>query len=148
LAPIRAPITATRAGGGALCGSAARGRTIRDLEQRLGFLPTEPDGLCTVDQGYLVHMHPGFVSGLSDGFPKIAGSRATRGMWAHQLQYPFNACCIELLFKTVEIFKVVAFTAGLQEYASLVLDRLDPYGEVFVHRLYHGACTTPVTGGS
>jgi TFIIF-interacting CTD phosphatase-like protein len=69
-------------------------------------------------------------------------------MWAHQLQYPFNACCIEILFKTAKIFKVVAFTAGLQEYASLVLDRLDPYGEVFVHRLYRGACTTPVTGGS
>jgi hypothetical protein len=95
-----------------------------------------------------VQTHPGFTSGLGDGLPKIAGSRATRGMWAHQLQYPFNACCIEILFKTAKIFKVVAFTAGLQEYASLVLDRLDPYGEVFVHRLYRGACTTPVTGGS
>ncbi|EES19205.1 hypothetical protein BDA96_09G080200 [Sorghum bicolor] len=39
-----------------------------------------------------------------------------------------------------EIFDVVVFTAGLQEYASLVLDRLDPDGEVFAHRLYRGAC--------
>ncbi|PUZ63567.1 hypothetical protein GQ55_3G078300 [Panicum hallii var. hallii] len=37
-------------------------------------------------------------------------------------------------------FEVVVFTAGLQEYASLVLDRLDPDGEVFAHRLYRGAC--------
>ncbi|WVZ96954.1 hypothetical protein U9M48_042530 [Paspalum notatum var. saurae] len=39
-----------------------------------------------------------------------------------------------------ESFEVVVFTAGLQEYASLVLDRLDPDGEVFAHRLYRGAC--------
>ncbi|TKW24819.1 hypothetical protein SEVIR_3G075000v4 [Setaria viridis] len=39
-----------------------------------------------------------------------------------------------------ESFEVVVFTAGLQEYASLVLDRLDPSGEVFAHRLYRGAC--------
>jgi RNA polymerase II subunit A small phosphatase-like protein len=38
------------------------------------------------------------------------------------------------------IFEVVVFTAGLQEDASLVLDRLDPDGEVFAHRLYRGAC--------
>ncbi|XP_062232481.1 uncharacterized protein LOC133929709 [Phragmites australis] len=37
-------------------------------------------------------------------------------------------------------FEVVVFTAGLQEYASLVLDRLDPDGTVFAHRLYRGAC--------
>ncbi|GJN35799.1 hypothetical protein PR202_gb24606 [Eleusine coracana subsp. coracana] len=39
-----------------------------------------------------------------------------------------------------ERFEVVVFTAGLQEYASLVLDRLDPDGELFAHRLYRGAC--------
>ncbi|KAL6619579.1 hypothetical protein ACP70R_034718 [Stipagrostis hirtigluma subsp. patula] len=39
-----------------------------------------------------------------------------------------------------ESFEVVVFTAGLQEYASLVLDRLDPDGAVFAHRLYRGAC--------
>ncbi|KAL6865202.1 hypothetical protein ACP4OV_016353 [Aristida adscensionis] len=39
-----------------------------------------------------------------------------------------------------ECFEVVVFTAGLQEYASLVLDRLDPDGAVFAHRLYRSAC--------
>ncbi|GJM94860.1 hypothetical protein PR202_ga11542 [Eleusine coracana subsp. coracana] len=39
-----------------------------------------------------------------------------------------------------ERFEVVVFTAGLHEYASLVLDRLDPDGELFAHRLYRGAC--------
>ncbi|EEE62692.1 hypothetical protein OsJ_17495 [Oryza sativa Japonica Group] len=29
---------------------------------------------------------------------------------------------------------------GLPEYASLVLDRLDPRGALFAHRLYRGAC--------
>ncbi|KAF8667068.1 hypothetical protein HU200_053244 [Digitaria exilis] len=46
----------------------------------------------------------------------------------------------EFLRKAAESFEVVVFTAGLQEYASLVLDRLDPDGEVFAHRLYRGAC--------
>ncbi|EES03078.1 hypothetical protein SORBI_3003G179400 [Sorghum bicolor] len=44
------------------------------------------------------------------------------------------------LCAAAEIFEVVVFTAGLQEYASLVLDRLDPDREVFAHRLYRGAC--------
>ncbi|WVZ88517.1 hypothetical protein U9M48_035034 [Paspalum notatum var. saurae] len=39
-----------------------------------------------------------------------------------------------------ESFEVVVFTAGIQEYASLVLDHLDPDGKVFAHRLYRGAC--------
>ncbi|TVU42394.1 hypothetical protein EJB05_08796, partial [Eragrostis curvula] len=39
-----------------------------------------------------------------------------------------------------ERFEVVAFTAGLPEYASLVLDGLDPDGDLFAHRLYRGAC--------
>uniref|UniRef100_A0A0E0KZM9 FCP1 homology domain-containing protein n=1 Tax=Oryza punctata TaxID=4537 RepID=A0A0E0KZM9_ORYPU len=37
-------------------------------------------------------------------------------------------------------FELVVFTAGLPEYASLVLDRLDPGGVLFAHRLYRGAC--------
>jgi hypothetical protein len=49
LAPIWAPITVMSTDGGALCGGAdglrARGaRYDRDLTQRLGFLPDEPDG--------------------------------------------------------------------------------------------------------
>ncbi|CAL5097520.1 unnamed protein product [Urochloa decumbens] len=44
------------------------------------------------------------------------------------------------LSAAAESFEVVVFTAGLQEYASLVLDRLDPDGELFSHRLYRGAC--------
>ncbi|KAL5203003.1 hypothetical protein ABZP36_013955 [Zizania latifolia] len=43
-------------------------------------------------------------------------------------------------------FEVVVFTAGLQEYASLVLDRLDPAGALFAHRLYRGACRDPGDG--
>ncbi|KAF0924686.1 hypothetical protein E2562_010278 [Oryza meyeriana var. granulata] len=43
-------------------------------------------------------------------------------------------------------FELVVFTAGLPEYASLVLDRLDPAGELFSHRLYRGACRDPGDG--
>jgi hypothetical protein len=41
LVPIRAPITAMRTNGSALC----EARTVWDLPQRLGFLLDEPDGL-------------------------------------------------------------------------------------------------------
>ncbi|KAK4794011.1 hypothetical protein SAY86_012005 [Trapa natans] len=37
-------------------------------------------------------------------------------------------------------FEVVIFTAGLKEYASLVLDRLDPTGAMISHRLYRDSC--------
>lgn len=46
----------------------------------------------------------------------------------------------ELLKKASERFEVVVFTAGLREYASLVLDLLDPTGEVISHRLYRDSC--------
>ena len=45
-----------------------------------------------------------------------------------------------LLRAAAEAFEVVVFTAGLEEYASLVLDRLDPAGDVIAHRLYRDAC--------
>ncbi|OWM75370.1 carboxy-terminal domain RNA polymerase II polypeptide A small phosphatase 1-like [Punica granatum] len=39
-----------------------------------------------------------------------------------------------------EKFEVVIFTAGLKEYASLVVDRLDPKGTMISHRLYRDSC--------
>ncbi|KAF8667069.1 hypothetical protein HU200_053245 [Digitaria exilis] len=49
-------------------------------------------------------------------------------------------CVDEFLRAAAERFEVVVFTAALPEYANPVLDRLDPDGEVFAHRLYRGAC--------
>ncbi|KAJ1687542.1 hypothetical protein LUZ63_018932 [Rhynchospora breviuscula] len=37
-------------------------------------------------------------------------------------------------------FEVVVFTAGLESYASQVLDQLDPTGAVIKHRLYRDSC--------
>lgn len=45
----------------------------------------------------------------------------------------------ELLEAIGEKFEIVVFTAGLKEYASLVLDRIDPKG-VISHRLYRDSC--------
>ncbi|XP_047043318.1 probable C-terminal domain small phosphatase [Lolium rigidum] len=44
------------------------------------------------------------------------------------------------LHAAADAFEVVVFTAGLEQYASLVLDRLDPAGDLIAHRLYRGAC--------
>uniref|UniRef100_A0ACD5TK72 Uncharacterized protein n=1 Tax=Avena sativa TaxID=4498 RepID=A0ACD5TK72_AVESA len=46
----------------------------------------------------------------------------------------------DFLRAAAEAFEVVIFTAGLEQYASLVLDRLDPAGALIAHRLYRGAC--------
>ena len=45
----------------------------------------------------------------------------------------------ELLEKLGEKFEIVVFTAGLREYASLVLDMLDKKG-IISHRLYRDSC--------
>ncbi|XAR66610.1 Phosphoprotein phosphatase [Bertholletia excelsa] len=48
-------------------------------------------------------------------------------------------CVDELLEFLTQKFEVVVFTAGLEEYASLVLDRLDRSGSI-AHRLYRSSC--------
>ncbi|KAJ8633392.1 hypothetical protein MRB53_026728 [Persea americana] len=45
----------------------------------------------------------------------------------------------EMLEEIAKRFEIVVFTAGLKEYASLVLDRLDSKG-VISHRLYRDSC--------
>ncbi|XP_077249559.1 uncharacterized protein LOC143889268 [Tasmannia lanceolata] len=45
----------------------------------------------------------------------------------------------ELLEEMGKRFEIVVFTAGLKEYASLILDRLDSKG-VISHRLYRDSC--------
>ncbi|MCL7024166.1 hypothetical protein MKW94_019146 [Papaver nudicaule] len=45
----------------------------------------------------------------------------------------------EFLESISKKFEIVVFTAGLKEYASLVLDKIDPNG-VITHRLYLDSC--------
>lgn len=46
----------------------------------------------------------------------------------------------EFLREAAKDFELVVFTAGLKEYASLVLDRLDSKGDIISHRLYRDSC--------
>ncbi|MQM07061.1 hypothetical protein Taro_039896 [Colocasia esculenta] len=46
-----------------------------------------------------------------------------------------------LLAEAAKRFEVVVFTAGLREYASLVLAQLDPRGELISHGLYRDSCS-------
>ncbi|PKA51670.1 Mitochondrial import inner membrane translocase subunit TIM50 [Apostasia shenzhenica] len=46
----------------------------------------------------------------------------------------------ELLCSAAEFFEVIIFTAGLKEYASLILDQLDPSRKLIAHRLYRDSC--------
>ncbi|XP_050367366.1 uncharacterized protein LOC126785769, partial [Argentina anserina] len=46
----------------------------------------------------------------------------------------------QFLQKLAEKYEVVVFTAGMREYASLVLDRLDRHDVIISHRLYRDSC--------
>jgi CTD small phosphatase-like protein 2 len=54
----------------------------------------------------------------------------------------------EFLFSAAERYELVVFTAGLEEYANLVLDSLDPTRTLFRHRLTRKHCTMAVTPGN
>ncbi|KAJ3360145.1 hypothetical protein GGF32_008610 [Allomyces javanicus] len=43
-------------------------------------------------------------------------------------------------------YTVLAFTAGIREYASQILDHLDPDGTIFAGRLYRDSCTDMRSG--
>ncbi|KAJ3428650.1 nuclear lim interactor-interacting factor-related [Anaeramoeba flamelloides] len=39
-----------------------------------------------------------------------------------------------------QLFEIVVFTAGLKEYADIILDKLDPNNGLISHRLYRDSC--------
>ena len=47
---------------------------------------------------------------------------------------------VECLKRAAELFQVVVFTASHAAYADIVLDLLDPTGEIFEMRLYRDSC--------
>lgn len=47
---------------------------------------------------------------------------------------------LECLKRAAEIFQVIVFTASHQAYADVVLDLLDPTGELIEMRLYRDSC--------
>lgn len=46
----------------------------------------------------------------------------------------------EFLDAMVVLYRLVVFTAGLKEYADLVLDAIDPEGKYFSGRFYRDSC--------
>lgn len=44
--------------------------------------------------------------------------------------------CGQFLREMAQLYEVVIFTAGVQEYADWVIDQLDPKNELISHRLY------------
>eukprot|EP00511_Aplanochytrium_stocchinoi_P003337 CAMPEP_0204843176 /NCGR_PEP_ID=MMETSP1346-20131115/47823_1 /ASSEMBLY_ACC=CAM_ASM_000771 /TAXON_ID=215587 /ORGANISM="Aplanochytrium stocchinoi, Strain GSBS06" /LENGTH=196 /DNA_ID=CAMNT_0051982269 /DNA_START=654 /DNA_END=1244 /DNA_ORIENTATION=- len=44
------------------------------------------------------------------------------------------------LLEVSQRYEIVAYTAGLEEYAKPLLDWLDPRGVIFRHRLYRDSC--------
>mmetsp|Transcript_22202 Transcript_22202/g.24673 ORF Transcript_22202/g.24673 Transcript_22202/m.24673 type:complete len:92 (+) Transcript_22202:609-884(+) len=47
---------------------------------------------------------------------------------------------MQFLEKVSQIFEVVVFTASEKEYATMVLDRIDPNNEYIHQRLFRNSC--------
>ena len=65
--------------------------------------------------------------------PLLDGERVT----FYVVKRPFVDEFLEFL--SVNVFEIVVFTAGIEEYASLVLEKLDKKG-VISHKLYRASC--------
>ncbi|XP_002984914.2 probable C-terminal domain small phosphatase [Selaginella moellendorffii] len=46
-----------------------------------------------------------------------------------------------------QIYEIVVFTRAVKPYADRILDRLDPAGNLFTHRLYRDSCSPKEVGG-
>ena len=80
-------------------------------------------------------VHSGFVDSRSDITLRFEydGAECAIGVRFRPHLFPF------LKFVS-DRFEVVVFTAAEKPYAERVLDRLDPYGRFFSHRLYRDSC--------
>lgn len=64
--------------------------------------------------------------------------------WIRVTKRPFLH---QFLLGASERFELIVFTAGMEEYADAILNRIDPLGTLFRHRLYRQHCTTMANGG-
>uniref|UniRef100_A0A7N0RDR4 FCP1 homology domain-containing protein n=1 Tax=Kalanchoe fedtschenkoi TaxID=63787 RepID=A0A7N0RDR4_KALFE len=95
--------------------------------------PKKPTVVLDLDET-LVHTTPVPPPGRFDFIvrPRIGGEMVS----LYVLKRPGLSAFLE---KLAAEYEVVIFTAGLKEYASLVVDRIDPRG-LISHRLYRDAC--------
>lgn len=47
---------------------------------------------------------------------------------------------LHALEKLSEMYEMIVFTAGMQEYADHILDKIDPENKYFARRLYRQDC--------
>jgi len=52
----------------------------------------------------------------------------------------FRPCLNEVLDKLKELYELVAWTAGVKDYADPILDKIDPDGTIFKKRMYRDSC--------
>lgn len=63
----------------------------------------------------------------------------TRGQYSVTVNVVVRPGAQEMIDKLGEIYEIVIFTASNQEYADLVIDRIDPH-HLVKHRLYKESC--------
>lgn len=60
-----------------------------------------------------------------------------QGCPIHVRLRPYLEDCLE---KLSQLYEIVVFTAGVQQYADPILDRIDPEKTIFKRRMYRTEC--------
>lgn len=112
-------------------------RRIRDCAIRHpSFDSTKPILVLDVDET-LIHAHSKMIPKLKCDFMIMVkfGNESCEAFYVYKRPY------VDFFLQAVKkMYNVVAFTAGIREYASQVLDRLDVHNDIFVARYYRDFC--------
>ena len=57
-----------------------------------------------------------------------------------EIQVRLRPYCVDCLERLANIYEILVFTAGEQEYADHILDYIDPNNTIFTKRLYRQDC--------
>ncbi len=99
----------------------------------LGKTTTEKTGILDMDETMIAAK---FEDKLPRNFePTFAFD--FQGTKIHVRIRPYLADALE---KISQLYEIVAFTAGVKDYADPILDRLDPDNKIFKRRLYRDSC--------
>lgn len=77
---------------------------------------------------------------FDDRIPKNFQASFSFDYQGSEIQVRLRPFLVHALEKLSEMFEMIVFTAGMQEYADAILDKIDPENKYFSRRLYRQDC--------
>jgi len=98
-------------------------------------------GKKTKDKTLILDMDETMIAAKFEGkIPKKFVSNFIFDFKGTNIHVRFRPYLNDSLEKLSQLYELVAFTAGVQEYADPILDRIDPEGTLFKKRMYRDSC--------